>query len=43
VKQDDSVDQAAVRRLPVVDDRGRGVEIDPRSALSDISAVDPNH
>jgi len=59
VKQNDSVDQAvkkmrsmAVRRMPVVDDRGKpvgivaigdlAVDLDSRSALADISAADPN-
>ena len=59
VKPNDSVDQAvkkmrsmAVRRMPVVDDRGKpvgivaigdlAVDLDSRSALADISAADPN-
>ena len=59
VKPNDSVDQAvkkmrskAMRRIPVVDDRGKpvgivaigdlAVDLDSRSALADISAADPN-
>ncbi len=59
VKQNDRLDQAvkkmrsrAMRRMTVVDDRGRpvgmvaigdlAVELDPRSGLADISAADPN-
>jgi CBS domain-containing protein len=59
VKQDEPVDKAvktmrtkALRRMPVVDDRGKpvgmvaigdlAVELDPKSALADISAADPN-
>jgi len=59
VKPNDSVDQAvkkmrskAMRRIPVVDERGKpvgivaigdlAVELDSKSALADISAADPN-